>query len=194
MHLLNAGCGTWYAEGWVNTDTWSTDTTRPDIKVEPNEPYPFPDSHFDAIYLGHILEHMPWEKVSPFLLDMKRIAKPDAHILVVGPDVYRSITLWAKGEQPWHMVISTLEHQDTHYQPGREEEIWEEAPHYWNCHEERLIGILRKLHFADVGSCTDEIPNDPGGRSWHDVKTGITWPVVGKHTWQCAVRCRNSKV
>jgi predicted SAM-dependent methyltransferase len=52
-NLLNAGCGTWYADGWVNTDTWEDDNTKPDIVVKAGEPYPFPDNHFDAIFLGH---------------------------------------------------------------------------------------------------------------------------------------------
>ena len=33
MKLLNVGCGTHYAQGWVNADTWETEDTRPDVKV-----------------------------------------------------------------------------------------------------------------------------------------------------------------
>ena len=48
MNLLNAGCGTHYASGWVNTDTWVTADTKPDVQVKPGEPYPFAENHFDG--------------------------------------------------------------------------------------------------------------------------------------------------
>jgi len=83
MKLLNVGCGTHYAQGWVNADTWETDDTKPDVKVTPGQPYPFEDNTFDAIYMGHVLEHIPWLEVSTFLKDMQRIAKPNAPILKV---------------------------------------------------------------------------------------------------------------
>lgn len=192
MNLLNAGCGTWYAEGWVNTDVWENENTKPDVKVDPGEPYPFEDNYFDAIYLGHVLEHMPWDSVGPFLDDMQRIGKPEADILIVGPDVYRTIKLWAEGKQPWYMVLSTMEHRDHNYQPGREHEVWEGAPHHWNCHEERVMEVVEKMGFREIESYTSRIPDDPNQTSWIEPSTGIKWPVVGKYTWQFAVKCRNS--
>ncbi|MFM9028074.1 MAG: methyltransferase domain-containing protein, partial [Bacteroidota bacterium] len=79
MKLLNAVCGTHYAHCLINTDVWDDGkTTKPDIKVEPNKPYPFEDNYFDAVFLGHVIEHIPWNQVQNFLYDMKRIAKPGA--------------------------------------------------------------------------------------------------------------------
>ena len=195
MEMLNAGAGTHYAEGWVNTDVWESDTTRPDVRVTPGEPYPFPDDTFDAIYLGHVLEHIAWPDVVPFLLDMNRVAKPGAPILVVGPDVYRTIKRWSKGQEPWSMVESTLEHAGVNYQPGREDEVWIGAEHHWNCHAQRLLTVLRDVGFVDVTDLSDDIPNNfnypgPEDRWWTDPATGIRWPVVGKNAWQCAAHCR----
>lgn len=183
---LNGGCGTWYADGWVNTDVWKDETTKPDVLIDPGEPYPFLDDTFEAVYLGHVIEHIAWPLVPPFLSEIQRISKPGALVLVVGPDVFRTIKLWSAGSQPWFMVESTLEHQDVNWQPGRTDKVWLGAAHHWNCHEERVVALLQAQGFNDIEVCTDEIPNNPSGKNWTD--RGIDWPVVGKHEWQFAVR------
>lgn len=190
MKLLNAGCGTHYADGWVNTDSWEEANTRPDVKVVPGEPYPFPDNHFDAVYLGHVLEHIDWSDVPAFLLDMNRVAKTGAPILIVGPDVLKTIQLWKEGKEPWHMVLSTMEHQDVNYQPDREHEWWDGATHHWNCHNQRVLELLEDIGFTDISDVYDYIPNNPSGKEWYDQVTDITWPVVGKHHWQFALMVR----
>lgn len=191
MKLLNAGCGTHYAKGWVNTDVWESDTTRPDIRVTPGEPYPFDDNTFDAVFLGHVIEHIPWQDVLPFMQDMSRIAKPGAPFLLVGPDVYKTIKLWHEGAQPWWMIESVMEHLDMNFQPDREEEWWDGAHHHWNCHERRVENLLTAIGYKNVVNVYDRIPNDPSMTSWHDSDIGITWPVVGKYFWQLAYRFDN---
>ena len=190
MKLLNAGCGTWYAKGWTNVDIWEDDNTKPDIVASAGEPYPFEDNYFDAVYLGHVIEHIDWSDVPAFLLDMNRVAKPDAPILIVGPDVLKTIQLWKEGKEPWHMVLSTMEHQDVNWQPGREHEWWDGATHHWNCHTERVLDLLQDVGFTDVVDLYNEIPNNPSGKEWYDSVTKITWPVVGKHHWQFALQVR----
>lgn len=189
MKLLNAGCGTHYAQGWVNTDVWVSDTTKPDVKVTPGEPYPFEDNTFDAIFLGHVLEHIDWKEVPAFMEDMSRIAKPNAPILIVGPDVFKTIKRWAERQEPWWMIESTMEHQDINYQPEREHEWWDGATHHWNCHEARVIRLLEVMGFPNIENVFDEVPN---GNNWPDkyVKD-LVWPVVGKYYWQLCVRCLN---
>lgn len=191
MEYLNVGCGTHYASGWVNTDVWRSSTTKPDVLVKPGEPYPFDDNTFDAVFLGHVLEHIPWKDVQFFMNDMKRIAKPNAVFLLVGPDVYKTIKLWHEGTQPWWMIESVLEHQDMNWQPDREHEWWDGAHHHWNCHEKRIETLLTGLQFDNLENVFDAIPNNPGGGSWYDEKTNITWPVVGKYYWQLAYRFYN---
>lgn len=189
MKLLNAGCGTHYAQGWVNTDVWVSDTTKPDIKVTPGEPYPFEDNTFDAIFLGHVLEHIDWKDVPPFMEDMSRIAKPNAPMLIVGPDVYKTIKRWAEQQEPWWMIESVLEHQDINHQPEREHEWWDGATHHWNCHEARVIRLLEVMGFPNIENVFDEVPN---GNNWPDkYEKGLVWPVVGKYYWQLCVRFLN---
>lgn len=191
MNLLNAGCGTHYAQGWTNVDVWSSETTRPDVVVKPGEPYPFEDNFFDAVFLGHVIEHIAWPEVPAFLKDISRVAKPGAPILVVGPDVHKTIKRWKDGEEPWWMIESVLEHQDMNHQPDRKHEWWDGAHHHWNCHEARVEKLLTVCGFADIENVFDLIPNDPNGKTWVDQKNQITWPVVGKYFWQLAFLCRN---
>ena len=191
MKLLNAGCGTHYANGWVNTDVWESDTTKPDVRVTPGEPYPFEDNTFDAVYLGHVIEHIKWDDVYSFMKDMQRIAKPSAPFLVVGPDVYKTIKLWKEGQQPWWMVESVMEHADMNFQPDREHEWWDGAHHHWNCHEARVQTLLEGCGFQNIVNVFGLIPNNAGGVSWHEPETGVTWPVVGKYHWQLAFKCAN---
>jgi predicted SAM-dependent methyltransferase len=190
VNLLNAGCGTHYATGWVNCDVWSSDTTKPDVVVEAGQPYPFPDGHFDAIYLGHVIEHIDWRDVPRFLSDMRRIAKPGAPILVVGPDVLKTIQRWSEGKEPWEMVLSTMEHQEHNYQPERESEFWDGATHHWNCHHQRVWDILENCGFTELQDYYERIPNDTRARWWKDEQTRINWPVVSKWFWQFAIYCR----
>lgn len=190
MQYLNIGCGTWYADGWVNTDVLSDETTKPDVVVTLGEPQPFDDNTFDAIYLGHVLEHIDWKQVPSFLEDTIRIAKPDAPILIVGPDVLKTIQRWKDDLEPWQMILMTMEHQDLNYQPGREDKIWHGAAHFWNCYHQRVWDILSTMGFCCMEDFFDRIPNDADGRSWTDEATGITWPVVGKWHWQFAIHCR----
>jgi SAM-dependent methyltransferase len=188
--FLNAGCGTWYADGWTNVDIWEDANTKPDVVAKAGEPYPFPDNHFDAIYLGHVIEHIDWSAVPRFLLDMNRIAKPDAPILVTGPDVLKTIQLWSQGAEPWHMVLSTMEHQDVNHQPDREHEWWDGATHHWNCYHDRVAQLLRRIGFIDPVDYYEKIPNNPSQKSWVDTEDSIEWPVVGKHHWQFAIKVR----
>lgn len=186
MKLLNAGCGTHYASGWVNCDVWQDETTRPDIVVEPGQPYPFDDNTFDAAFLGHVIEHIPWKDVPAFLLDIVRVCKPGAPILIVGPDVHRTIMCWSRGSQPWWMIESVMEHQDCNYQPEREDKVWEGAAHHWNCYEDRVVRLLETVGLGHK-SYSDRIPHSSTGKAWHDEATNLTWPVVGYHEWQFAI-------
>jgi len=186
---LNVGCGDHYAEGWVNTDVWRNEKTKPDVVVEVGEPYPMSNNTFDAIYLGHVLEHISWPEVSPFLTDMHRIAKPGAPVLAVGPDVYKTIQRWAKNQEPWEMVASTMEHQDiTALLEEKPPHWWDGAAHHWNCHEDRLEKVMQ-TSFSNVSIYSPLIERGlPGNRvNWYDDRTNIRWPVVGYWWWQCAV-------
>ncbi len=185
LQLLNVGCGTHYADGWLNVDVWENDETRPDLVVAANEPYPFADGTFDAIFLGHVVEHLDWHFVRTFLADMERIAKPGSPILIVAPDVYRTIDMWRDGGAPWELVQSVLEHQDIKSDNVKWAEFWDGATHHWNCHERRVVEVLESIGAKQIEVVSETIPDGDGFKDPH---SSIVWPVVGKAQWQCAVR------
>jgi predicted SAM-dependent methyltransferase len=185
MNLLNAGCGTHYAKGWVNTDVWSNEETTPDVLVQPNQPYPFEDDHFDGVFLSHVLEHIAWPDVPKFLNEISRVAKPKAPIFIVGPDVFKTLNLWRENLQPLWLVEAVLEHQDM--RPDSVSEWWDGAHHHWNCHEQRVIDLLESLGFQQIETYSSSFKNN-----WKDKHVkNIVWPVVGRADWQFAVRCIN---
>ena len=189
MNLLNAGCGTHYAKGWVNTDVWENEETKPDIRVKPGEPYPFPDDHFDAVFMGHVIEHIDWPSLPAFLMEMTRVAKPDAPMLLVGPDVYRTIQLWHENKQPWWLVESVMEHQEVAPEHLKNHEWWDGATHHWNCHEQRVADLLSQLGFTEIQSVSEQMPS---GNNWPDPECKwLIWPVVQKADWQFGLRVIN---
>lgn len=191
MKLLNAGCGTHYAKGWVNVDVWENEDTRPDVKVKPGQPYPFNDDTFDAIFLGHVLEHIPWKEVSSFIYDMKRIAKNGAPFLICGPDVFRTIDRYAAGQEPRNILLAVLEHQDMNPQSDHEHEWWDGAHHHWNCHHERVEQLLKSCDFKEISDVFDVIPQSPSMRGW--TNNGIDWPIIGHWKWHFAILANNLK-
>ena len=141
--------------------------------------------------MGHVLEHIPWLEVYAFLKDMQRIAKPNAPMLTICPDVYKTINLWNQGKMPWWLVESVLEHAEVAPENSQDVEWWAGATHHWNAHEKRVENLIHNLGFTNIENVFNLIPNDAAGKSWHDDKTNVTWPVVGKYYWQLAYRFNN---
>lgn len=168
MTWLNVGCGTHKAPApWVNTDTRETDNTHPDVIVEAGDRFPFDDGSCDRVLLSHVLEHVPWSAIPAFLVQVRRVL--DGELLVVGPDVYRTIRRWRKGLEPWELVASVLEHAAA----PEHDNGWPEALHHWNCHEERVVTILELAGFTNIRSV------DPVAIEG--------WPVVAPAAWQFAL-------
>lgn len=162
---LNVGCGTHYAEGWVNTDVITIEDTQPDV-LQRGHTFPFRDGAFERVYLGHILEHVPWLDVPPLLDEVRRVLEPGGEVLATGPDVYRAIKRWHDDLEPWWLVEDVLEGMD------KMDATWPEAVHKWNCYEFRLVTILERTSFVDVAPAEDF----------------AGWPVVNWSDWQCAVQ------
>lgn len=80
---LHLGSGPHYAEGWMNVDMdpmW-----RADVYADVLAWLPFTDNTFDQIYLGHVLEHLPWASLTPAWRELQRVAAPGCRVAVVGP-------------------------------------------------------------------------------------------------------------
>lgn len=181
---LNVGCGPWRApEPWINLDVHRGDGVEPDILVD-DAARPcagFADGSATHVYLGHVLEHVPWDELPGFLADIARVLEPGGQVCVVGPDVIRTIEGWRAGRESWELVVSTLEGPDYFPADGGHVMVdpgggWRYARHWWNCTEGRVAKLLADHGFAEVTPIALE-PESLAG-----------WPVVGYAPWQCAVR------
>lgn len=169
---LNVGCGTHNAPApWWNVDVMANEVTHPD-DVVPRGPLPYDDDTIGRVYLGHLVEHVPWgTPLLEVLVDVRRVMKPGAELLVVSPDVDRTLERWKADLEPWHMVESNMEHARGRADIDGE---WPEARHWWNCTEARVVMILQAAGFLDVRAVAVPGPELDG------------WPVVGPALWQCA--------
>jgi SAM-dependent methyltransferase len=169
------------------------DTTKPDVVVPRSGPYPFDDNYFDAAYMGHVLEHLPWDDVAPFIQDILRTVKPGAPVLIAGPDSTKAIQLYRMGEIPWALVETILEHQHFNFQESRQNIDWDGASHFWNCSAERICLLLSSLGIKRYQDVTNEMSQYPYVNGWYDTSNGIIWPIVAKVNWQFGVLFINNK-
>ena len=177
MKGLNVGCGPFRTdlEGWVNTDVIELPgNVEPDVVVTPDDPLPFDDGTFDRIYMGHVLEHVPWEKVVPFLQLVGTKLVEGGEVMVVGPDLNRSLQMWHEGTETLEHVLGVVE-DDVHFQTHAAD--WFGARHCWNAYEARVRRALEQAGFKKVAPLDVTRREDFAG-----------WPVVSHSAYQCAVR------
>lgn len=180
MTWLNVGCGTHRAPApWVNVDVVERDDVHPDVIVTPGAPLPFCDGTAERIFAGHVLEHMPWPDTLGFLQDLRRVLVSRGTLLVVGPDVLRTLARWKQNLEPEFMVHSVLEYHDENACFVSSD--WPNARHHWNCWEARVEDVVRAAGFETV----EAIP--PPDRVIQTGGIDPSWPVVGWAPWQCAV-------
>jgi predicted SAM-dependent methyltransferase len=171
---INFGCGGHRAPApWVNVDVVRIDGhIHPDLLE--SEFWADPPQ-IDRLYLGHVLEHVPWDQVVPLLARLHTVCAADAEVVVVGPDVNRCVSQYKDGRIDWRGVLDVLE-DDWHYQttpadtPG--------ARHQWNCYPARVIRALNAAGYVDVAETSLQRLHDRG------------WPLVSLVDWQLAVEAR----
>lgn len=184
---LNIGCGPFLAPApWTNLDVVTTDTIRPDIVVD--DPLRPLDGYVNVerVYMGHVLEHVPWPEVADFLVHVRERMAPGGELMVVCPDVFRVIRRWRDGLDPegWELVESILEgpwDRDYGDAPGyallERLPLWPYARHWWNAFEARVrFAVEQWGGFEKV----EALPIT------EEALAG--WPVVAHTQWQCAVR------
>lgn len=151
---VNVGCGNHPQAGWVNVDVCSD--VSPDV-VAAGDRLPFASGTVDAVYLGHVLEHVRWaDMVLAVLAEARRVLRSGGAVCVVGPDYDRAV---AGGFDQ-----ATLD--EIRYGAGR----WVSDVHLW-CATGRWTGEAVRRVFPAAA----EVPvGDVDG-----------WPVVSRVGWQC---------
>lgn len=120
--MLNLGCGQRILPGFTNLDRCQNEGVDVVCNVE-EEDLPFPEDHFDLIYMKDILEHMPHrvrrvegEFFYHLIEDLIRVSLDDAHWIILSPCHFGD--LQAPGHcrligpasfMPWNHRISDLE-------------------------------------------------------------------------------------
>lgn len=178
---LNFGCGEFYVADWLNVDLVHEGRITPDLVIEPGLAGIGPattlakKAPFERVFLGHVLEHVPWDDVVPLLTRLAELTVSGGELLVVGPDIYKVLDEWKAGTKTVNFVTQCLE-DHRHFQPA--ENIGPGARHYWNCYEQRVVEALEAVPFltevtpyADI----DKLPNEG-------------WPLVASVGWQCGVK------
>ena len=162
---INVGCGGHpFDEPWINVDS-SLGTSgfpcHPQILADVRD-LPFTDESADAIYCGHLLEHVPLDEVPLALKEIRRVLKTEGSLCIVGPDYDRALAGWPEMcESIW---------------PGIYHEMrdWEGSGHAWCATATNTLELVR-----EVFPGAQEIPIadvDPD-----------TWPSVSFLGWQFAI-------
>jgi hypothetical protein len=167
MKLLTVGSGPHYAEGWINLDLnthpdWDPANGgkgQPDIIASIFD-MPFDDGEIDRVYLGHILEHLKYDKVPEALLEVKRVIKSGGEIMVVGPCIEK-----AKSIKSPDWLIHDIE---AHGQDGSG------FGHEWTPTTQLTLDVV-KIVFPEAEEVSITRVNPP------------EWPNPSNALWQCSI-------
>lgn len=158
MIRLNVGSGDHPARRpWINADAWPD--AHPDVVADIRQ-LPYTTGTVDAVYCGHVLEHLDYDDgVSEALAELGRVLAPDGRLCVVGPDLDRIDR--AATPELW---------EDTRYGARR----WPGDAHLWACTAVRLLAAVTAAGFtARTVPITSPLLDE--------------WPVVSRIGWQCAI-------
>lgn len=143
MTLANVGCGEFYAEGWVNVDTWAGH--RIDVQGSILA-LPIETASCVRVYAGHVLEHIEEEDVPAALAEIRRVLMPGGEAMLVGPDMAR-------------MRAGSVEWEQNHAGGRR----WPGDEHRWHSSGARVrelaAGIFAEVLVLPIGDvATDRWP------------------------------------
>jgi 2-polyprenyl-3-methyl-5-hydroxy-6-metoxy-1,4-benzoquinol methylase len=113
--FLDIGCATGLLLNYIRDRGWLTKGVEVcrssveyarkrfglDIFLGTLEEAAFPASFFDVVHFSHVIEHVPEPK--EMLLEIRRILKPDGHIIVTTPNVTGGHAIFAGGS--WRSLI-----------------------------------------------------------------------------------------
>jgi predicted SAM-dependent methyltransferase len=154
---LNLGCGEYRQQGWVNVDRYSG--VKPDLVADASS-LPYDAGSAEAVYCGHLLEHLTLDEGVPKLLaEVRRVLSPSGYACFVGPDYDRALA-----NEEWHPLLQMILHGG-HRWPGDE--------HQWSSTGPRALSAVHAVfpHAVEVDIVTlDQM-----------------WPVVDRVGWQFAI-------
>jgi len=158
--FLNLGCGdppVHAPKPWVNVDDYAG--CEPDLLCNILQ-LPHEDGSVQAVYCGHVLEHMELALDVPRLLaEIRRVLAPDGMLMVVGPD-YDRVT----ASPAWAGAVAMVRWGDD-TRPGSRHR-W--CPTAW-AHLNVIREVFPEAHEIDIAS------------------VGSFWPLMSRVGWQFAI-------
>jgi predicted SAM-dependent methyltransferase len=139
---LNLGSGPGRIDGWTNVDIVGM---HPDLHWDLRRDLPFPDACAEAVFLEHVLEHIPLAGVVRVLDEARRVLKPGGIVRVGVPDFGRYARSYA-GDRAF---IEEL-------RPGRPTpllaiaEVAQFHGHVSAWDDETLVAVIEAAGFEDV--------------------------------------------
>ncbi len=161
---INLGCGDHYAPGWTNVDAVSNDVVKPDVVADIMQGLPFQD--IENIYAGHVLEHIPHDRVIDALRHWKEKCVAGAELVIVGPDCDRGEAMVRAGEMH-HLEYELLLHGG---------ERWPGDAHLWRCTESEVMRLAAEAGWLCRAVLVGSL-------------FGTMYPLVSGVTWQFALIC-----
>jgi predicted SAM-dependent methyltransferase len=97
VHRLNWGCGDHTAPGWINSDVKQAPGV--DLVADILEGLPLEDDSIDYAVSIHALPEIPYPKLVPALVELRRVLKPGGILRLALPDLDKAIRAYVLGHQ-----------------------------------------------------------------------------------------------
>lgn len=107
---------------------------------------PFPDDHFDVIFLIETLEHIPPKEIEPILKEFRRILKSDGELIITVPSLYGG----APGKDGKHYQHFTVESLTNSVAPNFEVKKMQGQDHMPKMHPLKLYYKLIDNPFWEI--------------------------------------------
>ena len=140
--------------GWTTIDMnyWTTYTLNADICWDLRDGILLPDKSVNKIYTSHVLEHIPYNELIPFLIEIRRVLKDGGELSVCVPnfrfyiDAYMENRLFSEKNSWWQTaLVETGSSMDQlNYMAYMLDE------HKYMFDEENLINTLSKAGLINV--------------------------------------------
>jgi predicted SAM-dependent methyltransferase len=164
VRRLIVGCGDHYFEDWYCVDKYDLPHHKhsPDLIADVLEGLPFPDGSYDQIHLGHLLEHLPFDRAHEAVAECWRLLASGGRLAVVGPCIELAIRT---GQPDW--LLEIIRAHPTPDMPG--------LGHEWTPTTALTLEVVRKgIDVApELVDVAEVMPP--------------TWPNPSDAPWQCAI-------
>jgi predicted SAM-dependent methyltransferase len=159
MALINMGCGDQPAPyPWTNCDSWPA--LDPDVICDATKKWPFPTSSAGRVFLGQVLEHLPYPwGVRAALREAHRVLEVGGQLCVITPDFV------AMKEKKVPAEVWRAEAVGMRRWPG-DQHLWMPSRHVVVREVERRFGNAAVVNHLNL----DEM-----------------WPLGSRNPWDCCV-------